>query len=139
MTERGRGRGKSTIEVVAGTVKTAKKCPACGPDVEPRIRDCPHSLPRPAPRPALHAGFGRPVRSNQLHPPTRAGYHPHNHPRRRRRSALLPGPRPSRAVDWSGMSGVSLPVTRPSGRALLVANDSSRAEPLEALRLLGFE
>src|SRR3954470_6808119 len=39
---------------------------------------------------------------------------------------------------WSGMSGVSLPVTRPIGRALLVANPSSRAQPLTALQRLGY-
>lgn len=36
------------------------------------------------------------------------------------------------------MSGVSLPVTRPVGRALLVGNAASRAEPLAALQQLGF-
>ena len=36
------------------------------------------------------------------------------------------------------MSGVSLPVTRPSGRALVVGNASSRAEPLETLQRMGF-
>lgn len=36
------------------------------------------------------------------------------------------------------MSGVSLPVTRPSGRALIVGNSSSRAEPLGTLQRMGF-
>jgi hypothetical protein len=36
------------------------------------------------------------------------------------------------------MSGVSLPVTRPSGRALIVGNPSSRAEPLVTLQRMGF-
>jgi hypothetical protein len=36
------------------------------------------------------------------------------------------------------MSGVSLPVTRPSGRALVVGNASSRAEPLGTLQRMGF-
>jgi hypothetical protein len=36
------------------------------------------------------------------------------------------------------MSGVSLPVTRPSGRALIVGNASSRAEPLGTLQRMGF-
>lgn len=36
------------------------------------------------------------------------------------------------------MSAVSLPVTRPIGRALVVANSSSRAQPLDVLERLGF-
>jgi hypothetical protein len=36
------------------------------------------------------------------------------------------------------MSGVSLPVTRPSGRALIVGNPSSRADPLGTLQRMGF-
>jgi hypothetical protein len=36
------------------------------------------------------------------------------------------------------MSGVSLPVTRPIGRALVVANPSSRSQPLAALQRLGY-
>lgn len=36
------------------------------------------------------------------------------------------------------MSGVSLPVTRPSGRALIVGNPSSRAEPLGTLQRMEF-
>ena len=36
------------------------------------------------------------------------------------------------------MSGVSLPVTRPVGRALVVANPASRPEPMTALQDLGF-
>jgi DNA-binding NarL/FixJ family response regulator len=36
------------------------------------------------------------------------------------------------------MSGVSLPVTRPIGRALVVANPSARAQPLAALQRLGY-
>jgi len=36
------------------------------------------------------------------------------------------------------MSGVSLPVTRPSGRALVVGNPSSRPEPLGTLQRMGF-
>lgn len=36
------------------------------------------------------------------------------------------------------MSGVSLPVTRPIGRALVVANASSRAQPLTVLQRLGY-
>lgn len=36
------------------------------------------------------------------------------------------------------MSGVSLPVTRPTGRALLVGNPASRAQPLSTLVALGY-
>ena len=36
------------------------------------------------------------------------------------------------------MSGVSLPVTRPSGRALIVGNPSSRPEPVGTLQRMGF-
>lgn len=36
------------------------------------------------------------------------------------------------------MSGVSLPVTRPIGRALVVANPSSRSQPLAVLQRLGY-
>lgn len=36
------------------------------------------------------------------------------------------------------MSGVSLPVTRPAGRALVIATASSRAQPLSVLQRLGF-
>lgn len=42
-------------------------------------------------------------------------------------------------AEWSGMSGVSLPVTRPSGRAVVVAGPVSRAELLAALGELGYE
>jgi hypothetical protein len=38
-----------------------------------------------------------------------------------------------------GMSGVSLPVTRPIGRALVVANPSGRAQLVELLKKLGFD
>jgi hypothetical protein len=37
------------------------------------------------------------------------------------------------------MSGLSLPVNRPTGRALLVASPGSRARPLEILSDLGFD
>ena len=37
------------------------------------------------------------------------------------------------------MSGVSLPVTRPSGRALLIGNPASRGQVLESLEQLGYE
>ena len=36
------------------------------------------------------------------------------------------------------MSGVSLPVTRPSGRALIVGNAPGRAEPLATLQRMGY-
>jgi hypothetical protein len=36
------------------------------------------------------------------------------------------------------MSGVSLPVSRPSGRALVVGNAASRAEPLGTLQRMGY-
>src|SRR5436309_3068641 len=36
-------------------------------------------------------------------------------------------------------AGVSLPVTRPAGRALLVGSDDCRPQPLELLRQLGFQ
>ena len=36
------------------------------------------------------------------------------------------------------MSGVSLPVTRPSGRALVVGNPAGRAEPLATLQRMGY-
>jgi len=36
------------------------------------------------------------------------------------------------------MSGVSLPVTRPAGRALIVGGEASRAEPANLLRQQGF-
>ena len=36
------------------------------------------------------------------------------------------------------MSGVSLPVTRPSGRALVVGNAAGRAEPLGTLQRMGY-
>ena len=36
------------------------------------------------------------------------------------------------------MSGVSLPVTRPSGRALVVANPAGRAEPLATMQRMGY-
>src|SRR5205823_9900063 len=39
--------------------------------------------------------------------------------------------------EWD-VSGVSLPVTRPIGRALLVANPASRPQPLAALQRLGY-
>lgn len=38
----------------------------------------------------------------------------------------------------SGMSGVSLPVTRPIGRALLVGNPASRGEALAVLESMGY-
>jgi hypothetical protein len=41
-------------------------------------------------------------------------------------------------MDRSGMSAVSLPVTRPSGFALLVGNPTSRTEPLAILSDLGY-
>jgi hypothetical protein len=37
------------------------------------------------------------------------------------------------------MSGVSLPVTRPMGRALIVGAPASRAQPLNVLQRLGFQ
>src|SRR5947208_3201830 len=37
------------------------------------------------------------------------------------------------------MSGVSLPVTRPSGLALVVANPAGRAQPTHAMSSLGFD
>jgi hypothetical protein len=40
---------------------------------------------------------------------------------------------------WSGMTVVSLPVTRPAGRTLLVANPGCRTEPLERLARMGFQ
>jgi nucleoid-associated protein YgaU len=36
------------------------------------------------------------------------------------------------------MSGVSLPVTRPSGRALIVGNPAGRAEPLGTMQRMGY-
>src|SRR3954451_23170467 len=39
---------------------------------------------------------------------------------------------------WSGMSSVSLPVTRPAGRALVVGHPGSRGQPLAMLRQMGF-
>jgi hypothetical protein len=39
---------------------------------------------------------------------------------------------------WSGMSGVSFPVTRPSGRALVVGSESSRPQAVALLQRLGF-
>lgn len=36
------------------------------------------------------------------------------------------------------MSGVSLPVTRPSGRALVVGNAASRADPADTLQRMGY-
>jgi hypothetical protein len=41
-------------------------------------------------------------------------------------------------AETETMSGVSLPVTRPSGRALIVGNPASRAEPLGTLQRMGF-
>src|SRR5258708_23939225 len=41
--------------------------------------------------------------------------------------------------QWSGMSAVSLPVTRPAGRALLVGSASCRSGPLDLLRQRGFQ
>ena len=41
--------------------------------------------------------------------------------------------------DWSGMAGVSLPVTRPAGRALVVAHPTGRAQPVEAMNAIGFD
>src|SRR3954454_11080712 len=38
----------------------------------------------------------------------------------------------------SGMSGVSLPVTRPTGRALIIGSPSCRTAPLNTLQRLGF-
>src|SRR3954454_9479072 len=52
-------------------------------------------------------------------------------PRAGRRGSDLPPKR-------EPMSGVSLPVTRPSGRALIVGNPSSRADPLGTLQRMGF-
>lgn len=40
--------------------------------------------------------------------------------------------------SWSGMSGVSLPVTRPVGRALIVGNAACRMQPATVLTRLGF-
>jgi hypothetical protein len=37
------------------------------------------------------------------------------------------------------MSGISLPVTRPSGRALIVGSDACRAQPLTVLQRLGYQ
>src|SRR6476660_3800693 len=45
---------------------------------------------------------------------------------------------PDRFELWSGMSSVSLPVTRPAGRALVVGHPGGRARPLDMLRQLGF-
>jgi hypothetical protein len=45
----------------------------------------------------------------------------------------LPGPN-----ETETMSGVSLPVTRASGRALVVGNPPSRAEPADTLRRMGY-
>jgi hypothetical protein len=41
-------------------------------------------------------------------------------------------------IQRSGMSGVSLPVTRPSGRALLVGNPATRTPVTESLARLGY-
>ena len=38
----------------------------------------------------------------------------------------------------SGMSGVSLPVTRPTGRALIVGSAAGRAQPVSVMQGLGF-
>ncbi len=40
--------------------------------------------------------------------------------------------------EWSGMSGVSMPVTRPMGRALIVGQPDCRTAPAATLRRLGF-
>ena len=48
-----------------------------------------------------------------------------------RRSAVV-------GSDQSSMPGVSLPVTRPSGRALIVGNAPGRAEPLATMQRLGY-
>src|SRR5687767_4403525 len=40
--------------------------------------------------------------------------------------------------SWSGMSGVSFPVKRPVGRALVVGTSSSRSQPLAAMQTLGY-
>jgi hypothetical protein len=45
--------------------------------------------------------------------------------------------RPTRFATET-MSGVSLPVTRPSGRALVVGNGPSRAEPADTLQRMGY-
>src|SRR6478735_6719073 len=39
---------------------------------------------------------------------------------------------------WSGMSSVSLPVSRPAGRALVVGNPACRAQPMDVLQRMGF-
>ena len=44
----------------------------------------------------------------------------------------------SPAVAWSGMAGVSFPVKRPVGRALVVGSASSRSQPLAAMQALGY-
>src|SRR3954471_23032171 len=38
----------------------------------------------------------------------------------------------------SGISGVSMPVTRPTGRALIIGSPACRAAPLKTLQRLGF-
>src|SRR4051794_16820052 len=40
--------------------------------------------------------------------------------------------------NQSSMSGVSLPVTRPTGRALIVGNPPGRAEPLATMQRMGY-
>src|SRR4051812_20514434 len=48
------------------------------------------------------------------------------------------GSTPARRARRTFMSGLSLPVHRPTGSALLVAGPGNRARPLEVLRGLGF-
>lgn len=55
----------------------------------------------------------------------------------RARSGVSSGDRYT-PFSWSGMSGVSFPVNRPAGRALIVGTASSRAQPLSVLQRLGF-
>jgi len=44
----------------------------------------------------------------------------------------------SPTVQWSDMSGVSLPVTRPPGRALIVGQPAFRSGPASALQRRGY-
>src|SRR5689334_20965141 len=50
-------------------------------------------------------------------------------------SGLMDG---SSSLHGSGMAGVSMPVTRPTGRALIIGSPACRSEPLNTLQRLGF-
>src|SRR5438128_11396544 len=119
---------------------SAAAFPAAKPIPQDRTRqkqcqaDCP-------PLPEGH--FGRTVQSAQS---SQMDMEPHSSPRGRKRRIATPSARgkmdrPRRKARNTGsrMSGVSLPVNRPTGRAIVVGSAGCRAAAVQTLRGLGYE